>query len=119
MASWRVGGVDAGLVDQLAGELSGSALGSLLLEVMRRRAASRRPADLMAQHRRDPLVAPAGDLRVALAVDAALLDAAEADRAVVAGPSTKRKTDQEIENEKITWLRIMCSGFRPIDNAVD
>jgi len=24
-----------------------------------------------------------------------------------------------VENEKITWLRIMCSGFRPIDNAVD
>ena len=24
-----------------------------------------------------------------------------------------------VENEKITWLRIMCSGFRPIENAID
>jgi hypothetical protein len=51
----------------LADELPRSDLTTLLLEVARRRAASLRPADVMAQYRRDRLVEPAEADPVALA----------------------------------------------------
>lgn len=90
------------LLRQLAHEIGGSELQSLLLEVMRRRASTRTPADVLAQYRRDRFTAPAAiDQRVAVAVDAQLLAAAEAFTAIELSPlaplgscSTVAPTDQ-------------------------
>ena len=104
----------------LADALPGTELHSALLEVMRRRAAARSPADVLAQYRRDRFVAPAGrspghgpasstaagrcgliDLRVLVALDAELLAAASAFDAIELSPlaplgacSTIAPTDQ-------------------------
>ena len=75
--SWIVERVGAPVFEQLAAGLAGSELHSVLLEVMRRRAASRSPADVLAQYAGDPFCAPAAvDLRTSLAVDGHLLAAA-------------------------------------------
>lgn len=50
---------DADLLDVLASRLSGADLTSLLLEVMRRRAARLTPADVLRQYRTDRFVGPA------------------------------------------------------------
>lgn len=63
--------------ERLAGELSGSELSSVLLEVMQRRAAARAPADVLAQYERDGFCRPAAvDQRTSVAIDGHLLAAA-------------------------------------------
>jgi hypothetical protein len=78
MSEWRTGSVGAEVLEQLAGGLAGAELQSLLLEVMRRRARARTPADVLAQYRRDRFTAPAPfDQRTAIAIDGHLLAAAD------------------------------------------
>lgn len=65
----------SGAVDALAG-LEGSALSSLLLEVMARRAAARSPAQILCQAASDPFTRPADlDQRLMLRLDAAIAEA--------------------------------------------
>jgi hypothetical protein len=74
---WVVDAVGAAEFEKLASGLSGSALQSVLLEVMRQRARARTPQDVAAQYARDGFCAPSPvDLRTSLAVDGHLLDAA-------------------------------------------
>lgn len=49
-----------GLLEALVGQMSGSDLTSLLLEVTQRRVAALRPADVLAQYERDRFVQPSG-----------------------------------------------------------
>jgi hypothetical protein len=102
MSRWRTGALGADLFEQLAGGLAGTALQSLLLEVMRRRAAARSPADVLAQYRRDRFTAPAPlDQRAVVAIDGHLLAAASDFEALELSPiaplgvcSTIAPTDQ-------------------------
>lgn len=102
MASWRTGSLGAEVFEQLAAGLAGTELQSMLLEVMRRRAGARTPADVLAQYRRDRFTAPAeADLRTALAIDGHLLAAASGFEAIELSPvaplgvcSTVAPTDQ-------------------------
>lgn len=85
--SWILDGVGAAAFDQLARELAGAELQSVLLEVMARRAADRAPADVLAQYRRDPFVRPSAiDLRHAVALDGHLLAAAAGFDAIELSP---------------------------------
>ena len=87
---------------QLADELGGSELQSILLEVLRRRAAARTPHDVLAQYRRDPFVRPAAsDQRTIVELDGHLLAAATGFEAIELSPlaplgtcSTMAPTDQ-------------------------
>lgn len=75
--------------EQLAAMTAGSELQSLLLEVMRRRAAARRPKDVLAQYRRDRFVRPSAiDQRTSVAIDGHLLAAAETFEAIELSPVT-------------------------------
>lgn len=75
--------------ERLAATLPASELHSALIEVMRRRAADRRPAEVLAQYRRDRFVRPATvDQRESIAVDAHLLGAAEGFEAIELSPVT-------------------------------
>jgi hypothetical protein len=102
MSRWRTGSLGADLFEQLAGGLSGTALQSLLLEVMRRRAGARSPADVLAQYRRDRFTGPAPlDQRAVIAIDGHLLAAAADFEALELSPiaplgvcSTIAPTDQ-------------------------
>jgi hypothetical protein len=102
MSSWRTGSLGAEAFEQLAAGLAGAELQSMLLEVMRRRAAARTPADVLAQYRRDRFTGPAPvDLRTALAIDGHLLAAADGFAAIELSPvaplgvcSTIAPTDQ-------------------------
>ena len=76
--SWIAARVGAARFEELAAGLGGSELRSLLLDVMHRRAAARKPKDLLAQYRRDAFCAPAAvDLRLSTEIDRQLLAAAE------------------------------------------
>ena len=87
MSNWRTGSLGAETVERLAEGLAGAELQSLLLEVMRRRAAARTPADVLAQYRRDRFTGPAVvDQRVAVAMDGHLLAAAEGFDAIELSP---------------------------------
>ncbi|HWO25496.1 MAG TPA: hypothetical protein VNO30_42445 [Kofleriaceae bacterium] len=102
MSTWRTGPLGAEVFEQLAAGIDGSELGSLLLEIMRRRAAARAPADVLAQYRRDRFTQPAVvDQRVAVAIDGHLLAAADGFEAIELSPlaplgatSTFGPTDQ-------------------------
>ncbi len=102
MSSWRTGSLGAEVFEQLAGGLAGTELQSMLLEVMRRRAAARTPAEVLAQYRRDRFTAPAAiDQREAIAIDGHLLAGAEGFDALELSPvaplgvcSTIAPTDQ-------------------------
>jgi hypothetical protein len=84
---WIVGDLGEPAFDQLATRLSGSALQSVLLEVMQRRAAARSPVDVLAQYARDGFCRPAEiDQRTSVAVDGHLLDAAEGFDAIELSP---------------------------------
>ncbi|MEO8703641.1 MAG: hypothetical protein ABI867_26565 [Kofleriaceae bacterium] len=85
--SWAVGRIDEVAFEQLASGLAGTELQSLLLEVMRRRAAARTPAEVMAQYRRDRFVYPAPiDQRTLHAIDGHLLAAADRFEAIELSP---------------------------------
>lgn len=74
-------------------ELSGSELQSLLLEVLRRRARGRTPAEVLAQYGRDRFTKPAAvDQRIAVEVDRHLLAAAEGFEALELSPVTPLAT---------------------------
>jgi len=102
MSSWRTGSLDAEVFEQLAGGLAGTELQSMLLEVMRRRARARTPADVLAQYRRDRFTGPGMvDQRTAVAIDGHLLAAADGFEAIELSPvaplgvcSTMAPTDQ-------------------------
>ena len=84
MTTWRTGPLGAEVFEQLAAGIAGSELQSMLLEVMRRRAAARAPADVLAQYRRDRFTSPAAiDQRVTVAIDGHLLAAADGFEAIV------------------------------------
>jgi hypothetical protein len=84
---WIFEGVGQEAFERLATELPGTELQSLLLEVMQRRAASRTPADVLAQYQRDPFCRPAaGDLRISVALDGHLLAAADGFEAIELSP---------------------------------
>jgi hypothetical protein len=84
---WIVDGLGEEAFAQLAEELGGSELQSVLLEVMARRAAARAPRDVLAQYRRDRFVSPAAvDQRTSVAVDAQLLAAADGFEAIELSP---------------------------------
>jgi hypothetical protein len=99
---WVVGGISSEAFAQLSSGLTGSQLQSLLLEVMRDRAAARTPTEVLAQYQRDRFTAPAAiDQRTALAIDAHLLAAAAEFEAIELSPvaplgacSTLAPTDQ-------------------------
>ncbi|MEZ4359104.1 MAG: hypothetical protein R3B48_02915 [Kofleriaceae bacterium] len=99
---WIVNVLGEAGFERLAAETPGSELQSLLLEVMRRRAAARSPSEVLAQYRRDRFVRPAAiDLRTSLAIDGHLLAAAEGFEAIELSPvaplgvcSTMGPTDQ-------------------------
>jgi hypothetical protein len=86
-AGWIEAKLGADTFERLAKELPGSELQSVLLEVMRRRAKARAPADVLAQHGRDPFCVPAAaDLRTSIAIDSHLLAAAEGFEAIELSP---------------------------------
>lgn len=99
---WVVAPIGADAFERLATGLAGTTLQSVLLEVMRRRAGVRSPAEVLGQHARDPFCAPAlVDLRTSHAIDGALLSAADAFEAIELSPvaplgtcSTVALTDQ-------------------------
>lgn len=84
---WTTNAIGEESFAQLADELPGSELQSLLLEVMRRRAGGRALADVLAQYRRDRFVRPAAvDQRVTVEIDGHLLAAAEGFDAIELSP---------------------------------
>ncbi|MCL2449778.1 MAG: hypothetical protein FWD17_12595, partial [Polyangiaceae bacterium] len=84
---WVVDALGAEPFEMLAAGLSGSALQSVLLEAMRRRARARTPKDVVAQYARDAFCAPSPvDLRTSLAVDGHLLAAAATFEALELSP---------------------------------
>jgi hypothetical protein len=84
---WIVERVGAQAFERLTQGLSGSELHSVLLDVMRRRAAKRLPKDLLAQYVRDPFCGPAAvDLRTSNTLDGELLAAAEGFEAIELSP---------------------------------
>jgi hypothetical protein len=95
--AWIVDALGEQGFEQLAARLPGSELQSLLLEVMRRRAAARSPTDVSAQYRRDRFVRPAAiDLRVSLELDLHLLAAAAAFDAIELSPVTPLGTSSTV-----------------------
>lgn len=84
---WIVDALGDAAFAQLASELGGAELQSVLLEVMHARAAARAPAELVAQHARDRFCQPATvDLRTSVALDGHLLAAAAGFEAIELSP---------------------------------
>jgi len=84
---WRTAGLDAATHEALAERLPASALWSLLLDVVARRAARRTPADLLRQWERDGFTQPAAhDQRTLHALDGHLLAAAADFEAIELSP---------------------------------
>ena len=109
---WIVDRIGAPAFDQLATELAGSDLHSVLLEVMQRRAASRSPADVLAHYERDPFCAPAiVDLRESHAVDGHLLAAANGFEALGLSPVAPLGASSAMahtgQNRVLSALRMM------------
>ena len=109
---WIVDRIGAPAFDQLATELAGSDLHSVLLEVMQRRAASRSPADVLAHYERDPFCAPAiVDLRESHAVDGHLLAAADGFEALGLSPVAPLGASSAMahtgQNRVLSALRMM------------
>ncbi len=87
--AWVVDALGEQGFEQLAATIPGSELQSLLLEVMRRRAAARTPTDVLAQYRRDRFVRPSAiDQRVFVELDMHLLAAADGFEAIELSPVT-------------------------------
>ena len=85
--NWIVDSIGTPAFERLASGLAGTALQSLLLDVMHARAAARDASALVAQYGRDTFCAPAAvDLRAMLAIDAQLLAAAEGFEAIELSP---------------------------------
>jgi len=87
LRQWTAAGIGDAAREALVSGLAPSALWSLLLEVLARRASARAPADLLRQWRDDPFTRPASvDQRTLLALDAILHAATEAFEAVELSP---------------------------------
>lgn len=85
--SWIVDRLGEPAFAQLAHELAGSELQSVLLEVMARRAEARTPAEVLAHYKRDPFVRPAAvDQRTSIEVDGHLFAAADGFEALELSP---------------------------------
>ncbi|HEY6034166.1 MAG TPA: hypothetical protein VIV58_07905, partial [Kofleriaceae bacterium] len=85
--AWILDALGAETFEQLAAGLPGTELQSLLLEVMRRRAATRSPHDLTVQYRDDRFVRPAEiDQRTSVDIDRELLAAAHEFEAIELSP---------------------------------
>lgn len=101
--AWSTGALGPEVFEELAAGLAGSELQSLLLEVMRRRAAARTLPAVLAQYQRDRFVGPAGiDQRESLEIDRHLLAAADGFEALELSPvaplgtsSAMAPTDQD------------------------
>lgn len=101
--AWSTGALGPETFEQLAAGLAGSELQSLLLEVMRRRAAARALPAVLAQYQRDRFTAPAAiDQRETLEIDRHLLGAADGFEAIELSPvaplgtsSAMAPTDQD------------------------
>jgi hypothetical protein len=110
MPKWTIDPLGDAAFEELAERLPGSKLSSLLLEVMRRRAARRTPAEVLAQYQRDRFTSPSlVDQRIAVEVDTHLLAAAHEFVALELSPvtplgscSTVAPTDQ---NRVLSALR--------------
>jgi hypothetical protein len=77
------------VLERLSRSLSGAQLQSLLMEVMRARAAARTPAEILRQYATDRFVQPASiDPRLSLAIDAELFEAAAAFEPIELSPVT-------------------------------
>ena len=84
---WTAAGIGAVAHEALASGLSPSAVWSLLLDVLARRAAERTPAGVLRQWQRDGFTRPAPvDQRTLVALDATLFAAAQAFEAVELSP---------------------------------
>lgn len=135
--AWIVDSVGEAAFRQLADGLTGSALQSLLLEVMHARAAARCASDLVDQYGRDRFCAPSAiDLRAMLAIDAQLLAAAERFEAVelspvaplgacsVVGPSHQNRVlsalrSTEVVSDPTNVLALECSLRMRASSAID
>src|SRR3954462_1771185 len=85
--SWVVDDLGETAFEQLAAQLPGSTLQSVLLEVMSRRAAARSPAEVLSQFARDGFCRPAAvDQRTSVAIDGHLLAAADGFEAIELSP---------------------------------
>jgi hypothetical protein len=85
--SWIVERIGKVAFEQLASELTGSELQSLLLEVLQRRASRRVPKQVLSQYESDALCMPANvDQRTSMAIDQQLLAAAERFEAIELAP---------------------------------
>lgn len=133
---WIVDRLGETAFERLAAGLAGSDLHSVLLEIMRRRAGSRSPADVLAQYARDPFCAPGNvDLRTSLAIDTQFLTAAEEFEALDLSPvaplgvtSTMGKTSQnrvlsalrmtEVVSDPTNVLALECARRLRSDRAV-
>ena len=84
---WVTDRLGMGVFEQLASELSGTELQSVLLEVMHRRAEARTPAKVLSQYERDGFCkAAAVDQRTSVAIDGHLLAAADGFEAIELSP---------------------------------
>jgi hypothetical protein len=89
MKKWSVGDATPETVQLLSEEMSGSALSSLLLHVMRDRAGRRNLSEVLAQYQRDPFTGPSPvDQRTLVEVDSVLLGAASGYEALELSPVT-------------------------------
>lgn len=85
--NWIIDSIGTPAYERLASGLAGTALQSLLLDVMQARAAARAARELVGQFGRDAFCAPAAvDLRAMLAIDTQLLAAAEGFEAIELSP---------------------------------
>jgi hypothetical protein len=133
---WIVDGIGSSTFEKLASGLAGSELHSVLLEVMKRRANERSPADVLAQYGRDAFCQPAVvDLRTMLAIESELLAASADFEALDLSPvaplgvcSTVAITDQnrvlsalrmtEVASDPTNVLALECASrlrARPAD----
>ena len=114
---WIVEHIGASAFDRLATGLAGSDLHSVLLEVMRIRAASRSPADVLSHYERQPFCAPAiVDLRESLAVDGHLLAAASEFEAVGLSPVAPLGVSSVVAN---TGQNRVLSALRMLEVVSD
>jgi hypothetical protein len=106
---WIVDRPSSPVLEHLS-ELSGSELSSVLIEVMQRHAATRSPADTLAQYERDRFCAPAAvDQRTSVEVDGHLLAAAADFEAIELSPVAPLATCSSVapthQNRVLSALR--------------
>ncbi len=132
--SWIIDALGADAFERLARTLPGTELQSVLLEVVKQRAAARSPRDVRAQYRRDRFVRPCAiDQRTLLAVEQHVLAASDGFEALDLSPvtplgtcSTVALTDQhrvlgalratEIVSDPTNVLALECAERLPAES---